>query len=241
MSSGKSRWNSGSDRGNERSCRCKTSIPASSASRATCRHTIHIVGVGDNRIGTVRSRKIRGERPSTDPYRACVKCRLLPVMRTASLAIAVARYTSSSGSASPNTASAGFDHASDLLRFPDDGEEAVTVWCMREAPGNGLGKHDLVITHCLDDHHAANPRERAAETRTLQSMTTFMFRGRDALGGTGARARSAREWKQFGRQRRCDPPPLWDEGGYRFQLLWASCRSSRLRSLAGMVTSCDVR
>ena len=53
----------------------------------------------------VRSRKIRGERTSTDPYRACVKCRLLPVMRTASLAITVARYTSSSGSASPNAVS----------------------------------------------------------------------------------------------------------------------------------------
>ncbi len=53
MPSGKSRWNSGSDRGNERSSRCETSIPALSPSRATRRHAIHIVGVGDNRIGTV--------------------------------------------------------------------------------------------------------------------------------------------------------------------------------------------
>ena len=56
------------------------------------------------------------------------------------------------------------DHGSDLLKLPDDGEEAVAVWSMREASGNrlvfldyGLGEYDLVITHRLNHHPAANP------------------------------------------------------------------------------------
>ena len=45
--------------------------------------------VSDCRV--TRSRKVRGDRITTDPYRGSVKSRLLPVIRTAPPAVAVAR------------------------------------------------------------------------------------------------------------------------------------------------------
>ena len=69
---GKRRWKLGKrPRKTKRSSRCETSIPASSASRTSRRHTIHIVGVGDDRIGTdcpfplLRCAEGHGPAPST--------------------------------------------------------------------------------------------------------------------------------------------------------------------------------
>ena len=63
----------------------------------------------------IRSRKARCDQTSTSPYPASVKSRVFPVISTAPPAVAVARYTSSSGS----RRSIGLEHGGRLHPFQE--------------------------------------------------------------------------------------------------------------------------
>ena len=131
----------------------------------------------------VPSRKVRGGQTSTDPYRGSTKSRVLPVIRIASPAAAVARYTSSSGSRRPNATFAGSTKTANRSISPMTNSKVSRygAWLRRPATASyscKIGSDNTIWCRrtTLSTTSRQAPSVLAADTKTLQSKTTLMAR-----------------------------------------------------------------